>query len=163
MTDRPEGTPGEPAGPVEAPEPEAAEAIDEVEIEDGSFEGDTDDAEFDDAEDDLEDEPVVLPGVEPAPLVAATGGAVARRRGASTPAVQRAPTPSEVAVHVTDNTSRFLVIATVVVFVAILAWGLLAGTGGLLTATPAPTVAPSVSAAPSASVSPEVSASASPS
>jgi hypothetical protein len=83
---------------------------------------------------------------------APTGSALSRRRGAPAPSVQRAPTQSELAVHVTENASRVFVIATVVVFVAILAFGLLAGTGGLLTATPAPpTAVPSVSADPSAS------------
>jgi uncharacterized membrane protein YfcA len=71
--------------------------------------------------------------------------------------VQRAPTQSELAVRVTDNASRIFVIATVIVFVAILAFGLLGGGGGFLTTTPAPTVEPSVTVAPS--VSAEASAS----
>jgi hypothetical protein len=68
--------------------------------------------------------------------------------------VQRAPTQSELAVRVTDNASRVFVIGTVVIFVSILLWGLIGGTGGFLTTTPAPTVAPTVSVAPSVSASP---------
>ena len=106
-------------------------------------------AEGADETDELEPDP----GVAAAGTAAgASGSAVSRRRGAPAPAVQRAPTQSELAVHVTDNASRFFVIAAVVIFVAILAFGLLAGNGGLLTNTPAPpTAAPSVSAEPSAS------------
>ena len=108
-------------------------------------------AEGADYDDELEPEPGSAAAVAAA---GAAGSAVSRRRGAPAASVQRAPTQSEIAVHITDNPSRLFVIATVVVFVAILAFGLLAGNGGLLTATPAPpTVAPSVSAEPSASSS----------
>lgn len=181
MTERPEGTPGaspdEPEATPEAetvtgapeateaateelmadsaaydPERDAAEAdeIDsELEAEDGE-EGD--EGEFDD---ELEEETVVPLGVEPAaPLVTATGtAAVPRRRQAPPPSVQRAPTQSELAVRVTDNASRFFVIGTVVIFVAILLWGLIGGTGGFLTATPGITAAPSVPVEASASPS----------
>jgi hypothetical protein len=180
MTERPEGTPdATPAEPEAAPHaetvtgaPEAPAAeTEEIESEAGDFEPETDEAEIDEIDeefeaeeaeadelaDELEDEVVVPLGVEPAaPLVAATAAAGARRRGAPAPSVQRAPTQSELAVRVTDNASRFFVIATVVVFAAILAYGLFAGNGGLLTTTPAPPTA-----APSASVSAEPSASSS--
>ena len=166
MTERPEGTPGAPpdepepapeaepeaGAPAYEPERDAAE-VDEIEAELEAEEGEAD--EFDD---ELEEETVVPLGVEPgAPSVAATGTAVPRRRVPPPPSVQRAPTQSELAVRVTDNASRFFVIGTVVIFVGILLWGLVGGNGGLLTKTPAPTVAPTVSVAPSES--PEVSAS----
>jgi hypothetical protein len=178
MTERPEGTPGaSPDEPETAPEaetetgaPEAAEAAtEELTTETAAYDPERDAAEVDEIEseleaeeagedefdDELEDETVVPLGVEPAaPLVAATGtAAVPRRRQAPPPSVQRAPTQSELAVRVTDNVSRIFVIGTVVVFVAILLWGLVGGTGGLLTTTPAPTAAPSVSAEASASPS----------
>jgi hypothetical protein len=170
MTERPEGTPGAPpdepepapeaepgaepeaGAPAYEPERDAAE-VDEIEAELEAEEGEAD--EFDD---ELEEETMVPLGVEPgAPSVAATGAAVPRRRVPPPPSVQRAPTQSELAVRVTDNASRFFVIGTVVIFVGILLWGLVGGKGGLMTTTPAPTVAPIVSVAPSAS--PEVSAS----
>lgn len=192
MIERPEGTPEEvPTEPEAAPESEsatatpeaAAAATEELEAEAGAFQPETNDAEVDEAEvdeaeveleadeavpeelgeDDLEDEPVVLLGAEPAAAGTATGAAEPRRRGVQAPVTQRAPTQSELAVRVTDNASRFLVIGTVVVFVAILAFGLFAGNGGVLTTTPAPTAAPSVSAEPSASASAGASASAAPS
>ncbi len=137
-------------------------AIDEIEDELEAEEAEPDELE-DEAVQPLEDEAVPPLGAEPA-AAAAAGAAVPRRRGATPPSVQRAPTQSELAVRVTDNASRFFVIVTVAVFVAILGFGLLAGNGGLLTATPAPpSAAPSVSVEPSSSGSAEPSASAEPS
>ena len=155
MTERPEGTPGAPpdqpetdAAAAHDPERDAAEA-DEIEAE--GAEG----AELEAEKAEAEEETVVPLGVEPAaPLAAATGAAVPRRRVPPPPSVQRAPTQSELAVRVTDNASRIFVIGTVVIFVAILLWGLVGGTGGFLTTTPAPTVAPTVSVAPNVSASP---------
>jgi len=139
----PDAAPAEPEAPPE-PETEigapgaAAAATEELEAEAGAYEPESDDAEVDEieaeleavkaatdelAEDELEDdeldededETAVPLGVEPAaPLVAATGTAVSRRRGAPAPSVQRAPTQSELAVRVTDNASRLFVIGTVV-------------------------------------------------
>lgn len=181
MTERPEGTPGaSPDEPETAPEaetvtgaPEATEAAtEELMVESAAYDPERDAAEADEIEseleaeereageegefdDELEEETVVPLGVEPAaPLVAATGtAAVPRRRMAPPPSVQRAPTQSELAVRVTDNASRFFVIGTVIIFVVILLWGLVGGTGGFLTATPAATAAPSVSVEASASPS----------
>lgn len=180
MTERPEGTPGaSPDEPETAPEaetvtgaPEATEAAteelmtesaaydperdaaeaDEIESELEADEGNGDEGEFDD---ELEEETVVPLGDEPAvPPGAAAGTAVVpRRRLVPPPSVQRAPTQSELAVRVTDNASRVFVLGTVVIFVAILLWGLLGGVGGFFTATPGPTAAPSVSAEVSASPS----------
>jgi len=173
MTERPEGTPASPDEPEAAPEAEmetgapaaAAAEAEELTAETAAYDPERDAAEVDELEDELEaeadeddgvddeleEETVVPLGVEPAaPLVAATGAAVPRRRQTPPPSVQRAPTQSELAVRVTDNWSRLFVIGTVAVFVAILAWGLVGGSGGLLTATPAPTAAPSASVAPSA-------------
>lgn len=179
MTERPESTPGaSPDEPETAPEaetvtgaPEASEAATEdVMTESAVYDPERDAAEADEIEseleaegreepeegefdDELEEETVVPLGVEPAaPLAAAGTAAVPRRRMAPPPSVQRAPTQSELAVRVTDNASRFFVIGTAIIFVAILLWGLVGGTGGFLTATPAATAAPSVSA--EASLSP---------
>ena len=187
MSERPEGTPEEapaepeaaqeapvaevaeaavaageaeaPAGEVEveAPAPEAAVA-EETEVEEISAEELGDD---DLADDELADDTVVpVDDESAAPPVPAMGAAVPRRRGAPAPVGHRAPTQSELAVRVTDNASRFFVIGTVIVFLAILGFGLLGGNGGFLTNTPEPTVAPSVSAGPSPSASAEASPSA---
>lgn len=97
-------------------------------------------------------------GAATAAVIGATPrGAAIRHRGAPQATLQRAPTQSEIAVHVTDNASRIFVIATVVVFVAILLNGLLLGNGGLFTRPPEPTAVPSLSASPSVSASPEAS------
>src|SRR6266498_3136848 len=144
MTERPEGA------------PDAASDAEELEPEATDFEPETDDAEVDEIESELEAEEAGVDELEeeaPAPLgtepaaAGAAGIAVPRRRGVIPPSVQRAPTQSELAVRVTDSASRFFVIATVVVFLAILGFGLVAGNGGFLTTTPAPSAAPSVSAA----------------
>ena len=169
MSERPEGTPeeapAEPEAAQEAPVAEAAvaeapapEAVaEETEVEEISAEELGDD---DLADDELADDTVVPVDVESAaPPVVGTGAAVPRRRGAPAPVAHRAPTQSELAVRVTDNASRFFVIGTVIVFVAILGFGLLGGNGGFLTNTPEPTVAPSVSAGPTPSASTEPSAS----
>jgi hypothetical protein len=135
------------------PESDAAE-IDEIEAElEAEDEADELDAEWGEleAEDEADELDAESGSAVAAAGVAAIGSAISRRREAPTPSVQRAPTQSELAVRVTDNASRFFVIGTVVVFVAILAFGLLAGTGGFLTAAPSPTAVPSVSAEPSAS------------
>ena len=112
--------------------------------------------EEDDKETELEPEPTTEAPVPGAGAATPPGTAARRRAGA--PVVQRAPTQSELAVRVTDNASRIFVIATVVVFSAILAFGLLAGNGGFFTPIPSPTVAPSASVVPSASVAPSASA-----
>lgn len=170
MSERPEGTPeAAPAEPeatqesmvaeaeaavAEAAVAEAAEAeaaAEATEVEEVSAEELGDD---DIADHELADDPVTPVGVtSAAPPVVGTGAAVPRRRGGPAPVAHRAPTQSELAVRVTDNASRFFVIGTVIVFIAILGFGLLGGSGGFLTNTPEPTVAPSVSAGPSPSLS----------
>lgn len=147
MTERPEGAPDA--------DPATTEELD-AELEAVTTATEAIEAADNEIADGFEDEPFVPIGVEPgvepdAPPVAATGATVPRRRGAPAPSVQRAPTQSELAVRVTDNSSRFFVIATVIVFVAIIGFGMLAGNGGLLTSTPAPTAVPSVSVGPSGS------------
>jgi hypothetical protein len=84
----------------------------------------------------------------------------AERRAVGTSTV-RAPSPSEIAVHVKENVSRYYVIAAVAVFVIIYLNALLLGTGGLLRPLATPTAIPTES--PSASPSASGSASASPS
>jgi hypothetical protein len=91
-----------------------------------------------------------------------TPGTAARRRTAAAPA-SRAPSPSEVAVHVREDVSKYFVIAIAAVFVLILLNGMLLGTGGLLrpiaTPTPEPTATPTVAPAASGSAPPATSAS----
>jgi hypothetical protein len=109
-------------------------------------------------------------GEEPAavPPPVARPGAPGPRRRPTTPA-QRAPSPSEIAVHVREDWSKAFVIVTAAVYIGILLYGLLFGHGGFFTPlaapTPIPTEAPSASpsAEPSASGSPGASPSASPS
>ena len=68
---------------------------------------------------------------------AAAAAAVVRRpfrpRSAARSRPAHVPTPSEKAVHVHEDVSKVFVIAAVAVFVAILLYGLLFGTGGLFT------------------------------
>ena len=170
MTEPSSGTPSplpaesnEPQGPDPAIAPDEDLEAD-LDADEGTEEADSDEYELEEEGEDEEfEEGETEPG-EPAAPEAAVPGAIARpgsttvrRRGASAPVAQRAPTQSELAVRVTDNQSRYFVIATVVVFAAILAFGVFGGSGGLLTPRATPTVAPSVSAAPSASVVPSAS------
>ena len=138
MTERPEGTPEVATTPEIEPEPAVAEPEPAA------------------AEEAAAAEP------EPAAAVAAVVG-TARRREAAPATPLRAPTPSEVATRVTDPASRIFVIGSVVVFLAILVFGLVGGHGGLLTTTPPPTLrpvpasaAPSPSAVPSRSAAPSI-------
>jgi hypothetical protein len=106
--------------------------------------------------------------VEPAAVgPAASEAARARRRGSPAPGPQRAPTASELAVRIREDVSKVFVIGTAVIFAAILLNGLVLGHGGLVTATPSPSVAPSSSAggsaSPGASSSPAASGSVGPS
>lgn len=138
MTDRPEGTPEEaPADSVEPAEPTPATETKAV------------------AAPEPEPEPEREPG-----LATPAASTAAKRRGPA-PVAPRAPTPSERAVKVTDAPSRYFVVASVLIFVAILFYGLLGGHGGFLTASPTPTPVPSESAP--ASASPAASGSAAPS
>jgi hypothetical protein len=176
MTERPEGAPDAPPDePEAAPEAEtetgapegAGAAAEELYTESGAIDTETDYAEADELEDELEadeaeadeledelaEETTAPLGAEPGDAVTGTAVGGVRRRRDAPPSVQRAPTQSELAVHVTDMASRIFVIVTVVVFAAILAFGIVAGHGGLLTTTPAPSATPSESAEPSASAS----------
>jgi hypothetical protein len=106
------------------------------------------------------------------PRVARPGERAPRGRRRPALAAQRAPTPSEVAVHVREDWSKAFVILTVAVFTLIMLNALLLGHGGLLrpiaTPSPEPTEAPSgepsespsaaASASPSGSAAPSVSA-----
>lgn len=164
MTDRPEGTPDPaPDEPHDATEIEAdgGEHAPDAEVGDeaADVEAEADDAERE-SDDDVADGLAESSGPEPGSdggRAAAAGTTGPLRRASTPPSVQRAPTQSELAVRVTDNVSRYFVIATVVFFIGILLFGMLGGSGGLLTATPAP-----VTPAPSASVAPSASADASP-
>ena len=81
------------------------------------------------------------------------------RRRPTAPA-QRAPSPSEIAVHVREDWSKAFVIVTAAVFIGILLYGMLFGHGGFFTPIPTPTPIPTEE--PSASPSAEPSASGSP-
>jgi hypothetical protein len=178
MTDRPAGTPEpdpadadglEPAETIEAeaadgPEFDAEPLESEDDAIDDDLEADADDDELDTGPDDY-DEAVREVAGEPVATSATAAGAAAvasRAKRRAQPPPTRGPSPSEIAVHVREDVSKVFVIAVVAVFVAILLNALLAGNGGLLTATPSPTASPSESASPSgsASASPSVSGSA---
>ena len=151
MTERPEGTPEEATTPEIEPEPAAAEEAP----------AEPEPAAAEPAAAEPEPEPAAAEG--PAAAEAAVVG-TARRREVAPATPPRAPTPSEVATRVTDPASRIFVIGSVVIFVAILIFGMVGGNGGLLTTTPSPTLRPVlVSPAPSASAAPSPTAVASPS
>ena len=163
MTDRPEDPSNskeiDPDVPA-APEPEP-EAVTDAELDREPADADASD-EFDEA--DAEDEAVEADddaeatdeATEAVPGAATpTGG---RRRGAA-PVKPRAPTLSEIAVHVNEPWSKIFVIAAIAVFVAIMLNGLLLGKGGLLTGTPTSQPSASAIASPSGSASPATSAS----
>jgi hypothetical protein len=172
-----EPTPGTPSPlPAEPTEPAAQDpAIDTDEALDADLEenGDGEETEADELdlteedeaeeseEEALEGEPSAE-GAVPEAVGPPPGGSAVRRRAGVAPVAPRAATQSELAVRVTDNPSRFFVIATVVVFVGILAFGLLAGSGGVLTPRATPTPVPSLTASPSAAPSASAAASASP-
>jgi hypothetical protein len=140
------------------------------------------DAEVDDYDAALREVAGEAPAVVPPPV--ARPAERGPRRRPTAPA-QRAPSPSEVAVHVREDWSKAFVIITAAVFTLILLNGIVLGHGGLLTPIPTPTptpteapsgspsaepsasgspvVSPSTSAAPSPSASPSAAASASPS
>jgi hypothetical protein len=115
------------------------------------------DAEVDDYDAALRE----VAGEEPAtiPPPAARPAAPGPRRRPTAPA-QRAPSPSEIAVHVREDWSKAFVIVTGAVFIGILLYGMLFGHGGFFTPIPTPT--PAATEAPSASPSAEPSASGSP-
>jgi len=177
MTDRPDDARERAAG--DEPEPIAEEpATDEVAADgavepEEAVEGAVDDAgPFDDAEDEdalaVEADEVdgadevdeVAAGAAPAPVTTRErgrrGGRVLRR---SQPA--RAPTASEIAVHVDDRISAAFVVLVAAVFVGLILYALLFGKGGALTPVPTAAPIPSVSASPSASVAPSGSPAAS--
>ena len=148
MTERPEGTPEEAAEPEIEPETAAIEPEPEPE----AAEPEPEAAEPEPAEPEPEPEPAER-AAEAAAAVAAVATGRAKRREVAPAAPLRAPTPSEVATRVTDPASRIFVIGSVVVFVAILVFGLVGGHGGLLTTTPSPTVRPVATLKPSPSAS----------
>jgi hypothetical protein len=117
------------------------------------------------AGDDTDDRWRVEPGAPSTEAAAATGVAARRRGVAASPS--RAPSPSEIAVHVREDVSKYFVIATAAVFALILLNAIFLGTGGLLrplaTPTPEPSASPSASASGSPASSPSSSATAAPS
>ena len=111
------------------------DAIDDKRI-DGDEEVEPADAEIDDYE-------AAVREISGDAAPAATATAAERRSSAArrrTPAKQaaRAPSPSEVAVHVRENVSAF-VIAAVAVYIVILLNGIFLGTGGVFRPLPTPT------------------------
>jgi hypothetical protein len=95
------------------------------------------------------------------PAAATTATTVPGKRRAAQPAPTRAPSPSEIAVHVREDVSKVFVIGAVAVFVVILLNGLVLGRGGFLTPIPTETPSPSPTASASAAASPSASAGAS--
>lgn len=162
------------------PEISDADGIDD-ESNDVDGEADVDDLESDDLDDiddevgeadaaEIDDYEAALREVagEAVPPTATT--TVERRTSAArrrTPGKQptRAPSPSEIAVHVRENVSRAFVIAAVAIYILILLNAIFLGTGGIFrplpTATPTPSESPSASPSGSGSSSPATSPSAS--
>lgn len=102
----------------------------------------------------------------PAEAAAAAGAAAPGRRPirpserrAARGVATTAPTPSEQAVHVEDRASKWFVIGSIAVFVAILLNAMLLGQGGALVPDPTPTPVPTASSPASPPVSPSVSGS----
>jgi hypothetical protein len=116
---------------------------------------DEDEADVDAEVDDYDAAVREVAGEEPATVPPPVARPVERgpRRRPTAPA-QRAPSPSEIAVHVREDWSKAFVIITAVVFILILLNALLLGHGGFLTPIATPTPIPSPSAEPSASGSP---------
>jgi hypothetical protein len=164
-------------GAAEMEEGAPEEIDDEAIVDDLVAEDEADvDAEVDDYDAALRE----VAGEEPAAVPSPVARPAERgpRRRPTAPA-QRAPTPSEIAVHVREDWSRAFVIITAAVFILILLNALLFGHGGfftpIATPTPIPTESPSASpsaehsasgspaASPSTSASPSAAPSASPS
>ena len=144
MTDPRDRAPEEPLEPVDDDIDDIDDDIDEdgERIDDADINAIDDDLADDDAVEAVDDYDAAVQeisgeGVAPAAGPSAGERRAAQRRG-STKAT-RAPSPSEVAVHVREDVSKFFVIATVAVFVLILLNGLLLGTGGLLRPLATPT------------------------
>jgi hypothetical protein len=176
MTDRPEGSRDpeaiepEPIDPAAADAPEVTEPEPpEPEVAEAELTGRSEaDEDLADAEP-LADEELTVAEVEAEEDALAAGATVAQARAETTqrrraaPVGRRAPTPSEIAVHVNEPWSRIFVLVAIGVFVLILLNGLLLGRGGLITGTPTPRPSASESATPSPSASGSAPASASPS
>jgi hypothetical protein len=139
------------------------EIDDEAIVDDLEAESEADvDAEIDDYEAAVREVGGEEPALVPPPV--ARPAEPGQRRRPTTPA-QRAPSPSEVAVHVREDWSKAFVILTAAVFIGILLYGMLFGHGGFFTplATPTPIPTESPSASPSAEPSESGSPAASPS
>jgi hypothetical protein len=162
-------------GPENATDPEPASESHGGYVEDAEADIETlTEAEFD---------PLDAPDEMPVDRAIASASAeTASRRRLRGTAVKNAPAPTAAddAVHIQDRVSSWFVVATVGVFVVIVAWSLLLGRNGLLTdvfatprpiATPvatvipseAPSVAPSIAPSVSPSIAPSVAPSAAPS
>ena len=125
-----------------------------------------DDLEADEAEIDDYDAAVREISGEAVPAAATTAAerrSSAARRRSPGKQLSRAPSPSEIAVHVRENVSRAFVMAAVAIYIVILLNAIFLGTGGVLrplpTPTPTPTESPSTSPSASVSASPAASSS----
>ena len=149
---------------AEAPESDAAEPLEGDDDLDGTPQPlDDEDDLIDDSEADVDAEVddydaamAEVSGTGPVPPPVSRRDREPRTRGQAKPT--RAPSPSEIAVHVREDWSRAYVLIVVIVFVGILLYGLILGHGGLL--TPLPTPSPEPSETPS--TSPSAAASESP-
>lgn len=172
MTEREQGTPE--VAPEDTPlEPDETELAADDELSDEEIsDAQLSDEELDARVDAAEESAAFAPGttqLEPparrsrraaeAAAAAAAGraGAGARIRGLArraAPAGESPSTPSEVAVRIDDRISQVFVVGVIVVFAAILLYGLLFGAAGVFTPLPTPSPVPSASApAPSGSES----------
>jgi hypothetical protein len=145
-------------GAAEMEEGAPEEIDDEAIVDDLVDETEADvDAEVDDYEAAVREVAGGGPAVVPPPV--ARPAERGPRRRPTAPA-QRAPSPSEIAVHVREDWSKAFVLITAAVYLLILLNGIVLGHGGVLTPIATPTPIPSE--APSGSPSAEPSASGSP-
>ncbi|TAM74864.1 MAG: hypothetical protein EPN50_03175 [Chloroflexota bacterium] len=99
-----------------------------------------------------------------APTLAPRAGEAKRRRARdrSTPAAVAPALEPETLPYIDDPVSKWWVIVIAATFVAIFAWGIFLGRGGIFTPLPTPSPIPTLTAAPSASPTPSPSSSATP-
>lgn len=155
--------PEEPFGDEELDEG-LPEDLDETELEAGE------DEEWEEEPEEAEEAaPAAAPGRRPS-AAPGRGGPGRRRdrgdRGAVAPAgtAARAAAPrADQGVRIDDRISKVYAVLAAGSLLAVLAYGLLLGYGGLLTPVPTPVPTPAITASPTAAASPTISASASPS
>jgi hypothetical protein len=166
VTEPRDGAPEEPLEPIdgELDDDDGGERPDDADVDTIEAEildeAETEAIEADEADTDDYDAAVrEIGGEAPVTTAAERRSSATKRRSGATTATSRVPTPSEIAVHVKDDVSKWFVLGTVAVFVLILLNGMFLGSGGLLRPLSTPTPSASPSASPSGSATPSGTAS----